>query len=72
MKVQAFCNKCGEGLVMHATRDLPAIDPCRGCIRAATKEGYIAGKAYAIQQLYESDENGTQKTNDANRTHGTS
>ena len=60
MKVEAYCSRCGNGLSIsplaeHRASKMPAIIPCRICLRHERQDAYAAGKMYIIQQEQEND-----------------
>lgn len=53
-KTVVYCGKCGNNLI-SGERDIKfpiETNPCRICLRAATLEGFVAGRANAMAELF--------------------
>lgn len=53
-KTIVYCGKCGNNLMVgdQDTKFPIETSPCRFCVRAATREGFIAGRANAMAELF--------------------
>ena len=53
-KTVVYCGKCGNSLIVGRLPETGPVRvaPCRFCIQKATREGYVAGRTSAIQELY--------------------
>ncbi len=57
-KVIVYCGKCGNNLTIR-DKDVEfpiETNPCRFCVRAACREGFVAGRASAMAELFKEKE----------------